>query len=163
MCNSTDYEVLEDGTIIGKWGRELKTFKNNSGYLSFRCYSAGTYGTLAVHRLVAEKFIPNPENKCCVNHKDGDKTNNHVSNLEWVTRSENMQHAVDTGLRGYDTQARGEEHGNAKLSCEILKRIREAVKNGANRASQARLYGVHRNVLYRALDGKTWKHCNEGD
>ena len=51
-----------------------------------------------VHRLVAEHFIPNPDNLPCINHIDGDKHNNHVSNLEWCTYQANMQHAVRTGL-----------------------------------------------------------------
>lgn len=59
----------------------------------------GSGRTHRVHRLVAKAFIPNPKKKRTVNHKDGDKTNNHVDNLEWATYSENNQHMHDTGLQ----------------------------------------------------------------
>ena len=69
------------------------------GYKYLHLSKAGVRTTLKIHRLVALNFIDNPENKPEVNHKDGDKTNNNVANLEWATSSENKQHAVDTGLK----------------------------------------------------------------
>ena len=68
---------------------------NNRGYYSIRIMNK----TYMVHRLVAQAFIPNIDNKPFVNHKDGNKLNNHFSNLEWCTCSENNQHAIDIGLR----------------------------------------------------------------
>ena len=71
--------------------KEIVKLKSNHGYAVI---SSSTY----VHRIVAKTFIPNPENKTDVNHKDGNKKNNHVDNLEWVTKSENTRHAYSTGL-----------------------------------------------------------------
>lgn len=82
-------------------GRDLK-FKNTRGYLRVNLSLAGIQTTHAVHRLVAQTFIPNPDDKPQINHKDADKANNVVSNLEWCTGAENMDHAHNLGLcRGY--------------------------------------------------------------
>lgn len=74
-------------------GQILKPRKTNSGYLLVTLKSK----QVLVHRLVAETFILNSDNKPCVNHIDSCRTNNHVNNLEWVTQSENVQHAVKRG------------------------------------------------------------------
>lgn len=82
-------------------GKILEGGIDSYGYHIVLLYfsSGGNRWTAKVHRLVAEAFIPNPENKPEVNHKDGNKLNNHVDNLEWVTSSENIQHAFEKGLR----------------------------------------------------------------
>lgn len=93
------YEISNLGEIAslnynGTKKRQLmKQVKNIWGYLWLRIHKDKKPHGFQVHRLVALNFIPNPENKPCVNHKDGDKTNNSVSNLEWVTYSENELHS----------------------------------------------------------------------
>lgn len=72
---------------------------NKLGYKVYRLSINGKSKDLYAHRMVAETFIPNSDPlKDCVNHIDGDKLNNDVSNLEWVTKSENNAHAIRTGL-----------------------------------------------------------------
>lgn len=79
-------------------GCEMKQYTDLSGYRHVGLSKHGEVKLLLVHRIIATAFIPNPENKSQVNHKDGDKCNNCADNLEWVTRSENMQHAKLNGL-----------------------------------------------------------------
>lgn len=75
----------------------------NSHYVSITLSKNNKRFTKSIHRLVAQAFIPNPENKCCVNHIDGDPSNNNLNNLEWVTMKENSQHAYSKQLKRQKT------------------------------------------------------------
>lgn len=88
------YIICSDGSIISEYRKVLKP-QNARGYDRVRIQGKLVY----VHRMIAEAFISNPDNKPEVNHKNGNKRDNRASNLEWCTRAENIQHADKTGLR----------------------------------------------------------------
>lgn len=90
-----EYTIDTEGNVFSKRkNRYLKATVNKHGYCKVKLFK-NNYGKIySVHRLVAEAFIPNPENKPQVNHIDSNRRNNNIENLEWVTNKENMQHAV---------------------------------------------------------------------
>lgn len=100
LSNLKDYLISDTGIIFSRTlGREVSQFESRDGYKKVTLrLGVCSRKTFSVHRLVALAFIPNPNNKPTVNHKDGDKSNNSVCNLEWATRSEQTQHAWNTGL-----------------------------------------------------------------
>lgn len=116
----------------------------------------GRRRVLKSHRLVAMNFISNPENKPEVNHIDGNKENNHVSNLEWVTTKENIRHAVKNGLI---SDRKGEKHNNALLTngnvLDIMKLIGDGEKTITDIAKQ---FNVNRTTVSDIKRGKTWSH-----
>lgn len=90
-----NYEVKPNGEVVNiKTGKVLKPFKNTRGYLQVMLYNNGKPKSFSVHRLVAQAFIPNPDNLPQVNHKDEVKTNNNVENLEWCTYEYNANYGT---------------------------------------------------------------------
>lgn len=103
-----DYLISLDGKVFSMISMIfLKPNSNTRGYLSAQLYDKkGSSRRRLIHRLVAETYLPNPENKEQVNHIDGIKSNNCLLNLEWNTSSENNKHAFRTGLRFVDNKRR---------------------------------------------------------
>lgn len=153
--------VSENGVVVNitsnccKKPNVLKIAHGSGGYLTLN-YSIdnNTREFQQVHRLVADAFIPKIQGKDIVNHIDGNKHNNNVSNLEWCTSSENSQHALRTGLRH---PAHGERHGSAKLTEKDVSTIRDLLMQGDAGAGLARKYNVSATTINAIKKGKIWK------
>ena len=117
--------------------------------------SNGRY-TKLLHRLIAEAFIANPENKEHVNHKNGNKLDNNVCNLEWVTRSENMRHALSVGLLN---SPKGELSSQAKLNnSQVLEIRQKANQQGVSKCDMAKEYSVSLTTIRNIVSRKKWAH-----
>ena len=146
------YDVKENGEIWSiSHNRPLCVHKCKKGYCRVNLKAEG--GTRLVHRLVAKKFIPNPDNLPQVNHKDGDKSNNQASNLEWVTGKQNVDHSVTTGLikRGYDRP-------NSKLTDDQVREIRSLKVKGNTYYKIADMFGISYQGVHKVCKGQTYSH-----
>lgn len=101
------YQISSWGRVRNKDGFILKPYVNQKGYIRISLQQGKRSIKRRVHRLVAQAFIPNPLNLPQVNHKDGNKQNNSYTNLEWVTNSENLHHAMEMRKYAKDSRTDG--------------------------------------------------------
>ena len=159
----TNYEISSDGLLRNiKTNHIRKWQKSDDGYCKCTIEFNNHFYKVSAHRLVALAFIPNPDNKPEVNHKDGDKSNNDISNLEWVTSSENTKHAIELGLKWY-FGARGEDNPRNIYTENQINRACKMMENPINRPILIeKITGVSRITLYKIRKGESWNHiaCN---
>ena len=144
------YHVTREGNVYSKYRdrvtwRKMAKRKKNNGYLivSLR-NNKGIKYTFNIHRLVALIYIPNPDNKPCVGHKDNNRTNNRVENLYWCTNQENTQQCIRDG--------RFKPRGKTPLSIEIRRKIKaEYLKGNTTLQKLSRKYGRAHSVIRRIV------------
>lgn len=150
------YILYSDGTILKKstGKRHGGLTPNTDGYMLV-CINGKQ---LKVHRVIANAFIPNPENKPQVNHKNGIKTDNRIENLEWCTIQENIRHAFKTGLcKGM----RGSTNPASDLTEDQVREIKIKLKKDNRRGCLTRIgkeYNVTLQCIWLIREGKNWGH-----
>ncbi len=136
----TTHNWCDDTGVVYNTNRALKVREDRYGYLRLNLIIDGNHKTVHVHTLVAELFIPNVENKFQINHKDGNKQNNSVDNLEWCTAKENVIHARETGL-----------HQGVRSSAIITKG--DVVLHFDTITAMCSFFHVNHSTVYRRLHG----------
>jgi DNA-binding transcriptional regulator YiaG len=154
------YMITKTGKVYSCYSKIfMKPHQNKDGYLKVIINNNNNKKVnKTIHRLLMENFVPNPENKKEVNHLDGNKQNNSLDNLEWLTRKENAQHASSLGLfNPVKTPMPGEKNGNSKLKEKDILEIR-AAKGQVTQGNLAIKYGISKSQIDRIQNGHYWNH-----
>jgi len=150
------YEVDKDGRVRNRaTKKELQRFENVNGYIVVALWVDDRAIHRRVHRLVMEAWVgPPPFDKAEVNHIDGNKKNNRLSNLEYVTKLENREHAIREGLI-----KRGEEASGRKLTEEKVIEIRELhFDGGISLRDLALMFDVSQEAIVKIIKDRNWRH-----
>lgn len=169
-----NYDITQDGKVFSlnynntNEKRELVNKINKTGYAVVGITnSKGKRQFIGVHRLVAKAYLPTTDESLQVNHIDGDKLNNTVSNLEWCTAQHNIRHSFDTGLNtGHKSNVNGNYQGedvvHAKLTENDVINIRSRYANGEKVNDLAKEYGLSSFAMNAAISKtskvRTWTH-----
>ena len=154
------YDVSTDGICKNlKTGKIKNTFISNSGYERVSLWFNGKHKNVSIHRMVALKYLPNPDNKKYINHKDGNKLNNNVNNLEWCNQSENTIHAYKNNLiKSHTTKVNQyDKDGNFIKQWESINEVCKTLKlNHANISTTCK-----GNTNRKLVGGYRWQYVEE--
>lgn len=157
IADNPNYLVSDKGQVKRKDTDRLKALQVTKGYLQVNLYQNGNSRHKRVNRLVAEAFVPNPDNKPEVNHIDGNKLNNDASNLEWVTKKENVNHAWDRGLVRPSYGMRGKQNPNAGRKSKPFKIVETGEVFDTLQECETKIRGNNRHIS-ECLNGKQKTH-----
>lgn len=151
------YQISNLGRVRRKDNKKvLKPLLLTKGYKGVRLYEDFKVAkTKKIHRLVAEYFIPNPLNLEQVNHKDGDKNNNRMDNLEWCSNDYNMIHAIENNLI-----LKGEERYSSKCKDESLLLLQRLIDCGFTIKQLSLIYMISKNAMKNIIRGNTYRHLH---
>jgi hypothetical protein len=151
--NESQYEVSSDGQVRNIRTGHVKSLRlDRYGYSRVTLYPSGK--TYTVHRLVSETFLENSEDLPQINHKNGNKTDNNVENLEWCNASHNAKHR-DTELR---SKWKGQQNPEAVLTFAQAKEIKYGDFPNMTNKQIGKLYGVKDEAVRQIRNGTNWKH-----
>ena len=151
------YKLFEDSSMYSIRSKKfLSQSESPTGYRYYQGSINREKKCWKVHRIVAEHFVPNPNNLDEVNHKDGNKANNLPSNLEWVTRGENIKHAYDNNLRS----ATGINNARCATDEQTVREICSYLSGGLS-ASEVRDLGYKYSLVRKIKSRENWSHISQ--
>lgn len=148
------YAVTDDGEIYSFYSSKFLKFSiDRYGYVRYTLYNEDGPKAITGHRAVASAYLDNPDSLETVNHKDGDKKNNHYTNLEWCSVKDNIVHAISTGLRK-------NSGGRDYIGIESAHKICSLMEQGVRPKEVAEMLGISYKIVGSIRSGEKWKHVS---
>ncbi len=155
--NHANYSINIQGQVKNNTtGKLISVAVGKIGYYKVNLWSKNKYKTLYIHRILADIFLPKLNGKTFINHIDGNKLNNNLSNLEWCNAKHNSIEAIRIGLVPL-----GEKRKGSKLSNEDALTIYNLVHSGISRAVLSKMFGISKTQISQIKNKREWKHIHD--